>query len=93
VTITLPDNREFIVEAPGGTAKNKYIQKAWLNGKPLDIPWFTHNDLINGGTLRLEMGPYPNMSWGKGTDFNLILTSYKSNLKSVSHIHKTGFVR
>jgi predicted alpha-1,2-mannosidase len=73
VTINLPGGKKFIVEAPGGTEKNKYIQKAWLNGKPLDIPWFTHNDLINGGTLRLEMGPYPNMSWGKGTDLSSLL--------------------
>jgi predicted alpha-1,2-mannosidase len=75
VTIHLPDGKKFIIEAPGGTQKNKYIQKAWLNGKPLDTPWFTHNDLINGGTLKLEMGPYPNTEWGKGTDFDLLLTN------------------
>jgi len=65
VTISLPGGKKFIVEVPGGTEKNKYIQKAWLNGKPLDTPWFTHKELISGGILKLEMGPYPNREWGK----------------------------
>jgi len=68
VIIDLPSGKKFIIEAPGGTEKNKYIQKAWLNGKPLDAPWFTHEDLVNGGTLKLEMGPYPNKDWGRGKD-------------------------
>jgi predicted alpha-1,2-mannosidase len=63
--INLPGGKIFTVLAPGGTETNKYIQKAWLNGKPLDTPWFTHKDLISGGVLKLEMGPYPNKSWGK----------------------------
>lgn len=65
VTIDLPNGRQFIVEAPGGTSVNKYIQKVWLNRKPLDTPFFTHEELKEGGTLRLEMGPYPNKEWGK----------------------------
>ena len=70
VSINLPNGKTFTVLAPGGTQTNKYIQKAWLNGKALDIPFFKHEDLINGGILKLEMGPYPNKNWGKGaTDF------------------------
>jgi predicted alpha-1,2-mannosidase len=75
ITINLPDGKKFIIEAPGGTATNKYIQKAWLNGKPLDAPWFSHSDLMNGGTLKLEMGPYPNLSWGKGTNIDSLYTN------------------
>jgi predicted alpha-1,2-mannosidase len=70
VRINLPNGKIFTVLAPGGTETNKYIQKAWLNDRPLDVPWFTHNDLINGGVLKLEMGPYPNISWGRG-EFNI----------------------
>jgi putative alpha-1,2-mannosidase len=40
------------------------VQSAKLNGEKLDKPWFTHNDLMNGATLELEMGPLPNKSWG-----------------------------
>ncbi len=65
ITIDLPSGKKFIVEASGGTEVNKYVQKAWLNGKPLDTPFFTHEDLVDGGILKLEMGPYPNKEWGK----------------------------
>jgi predicted alpha-1,2-mannosidase len=68
IKINLPNGKTFTVLAPGGTKTNKYIQKAWLNGKPLDVPWFTHDDLIKGGVLKLEMGPYPNMNWGNGAN-------------------------
>ncbi|MCJ7448674.1 MAG: GH92 family glycosyl hydrolase [Bacteroidales bacterium] len=78
VTISLPNGKRFSVEAPGGTATNKYIQKAWLNGKPLDAPWFNHSDLINGGTLKLEMGPYPNLNWGKGTNIDSLFANLQS---------------
>ena len=64
ITIKLPGGKKFIIEAKGSGERNKYIRKAWLNGKKLDGPWFTHDDLINGGTLKLEMGPYPEKNWG-----------------------------
>ena len=45
---------------------NKYIQHASIDGKELNSPWFTHEQLINGGTLELEMGPKPDKQWGTG---------------------------
>lgn len=66
VTIALPGGKKFIVDARGSNKKNKYIQKAWLNGKELDKPWFTHEQLMKGGILRLQMGSYPGKNWGKG---------------------------
>jgi putative alpha-1,2-mannosidase len=45
---------------------NKYIQSAKFDGKVLDTPFFTHQQLINGGKLELEMGPKPNKTWGLG---------------------------
>lgn len=62
--INLPNGKTFTVNAPGCSEKNKYIQEAFLNGKPLNTPWFTHTDLMNGGELKLVMGPMPNKSWG-----------------------------
>lgn len=64
IKINLPNGKVFIINAPNCSEKNKYIQKASLNGKALDGPWFTHEDLVNGGTLELEMGSYPNKTWG-----------------------------
>lgn len=64
VTINFPNGKKFTLLAPECNQLNKYIQSAKLNGKVLDTPWFTHDDLINGGTLELVMGAYPNKQWG-----------------------------
>lgn len=66
VTIDLPGGKEFRVVAKNCSVVNKYIQSAKMNGKALNIPTFTHEELINGGTLELELGPLPNKSWGTG---------------------------
>lgn len=54
----------FHILARDVSAKNKYIQAAELNGRPLDKPWINHSDLVAGGTLILKMGPLPSKSWG-----------------------------
>ncbi len=76
VTIDLPDNKQFRLTANKCSAVNKYIQSAKLNGKLLDTPWFTHDQLIAGGHLELEMGPVPNKKWGisQGLDENLSIS-------------------
>ncbi|ANI90079.1 alpha-mannosidase [Arachidicoccus ginsenosidimutans] len=63
-SIRLQNGKTFTVIAHNSSKTNKYIQSAKLNGKPLNTPFFTHSDLINGGTLELEMGDRPNKSWG-----------------------------
>lgn len=64
VTIHLENGRDFTVVARGNSDVNKYIQSATLNGKTLNTPWFTHDDILGGGTLEFEMGAYPNKDWG-----------------------------
>ena len=64
VTIDLPGGRHFSVIAQHASGINKFIQRASFNGKILNKPWFTHQQLIEGGTLELIMGPKPNKSWG-----------------------------
>ena len=44
--------------------ENRYIQSAKLDGKKLSRPWFYHSDLVDGGSLVLQMGPEPNEDWG-----------------------------
>jgi putative alpha-1,2-mannosidase len=65
IKINLPNGKTFTVNAPGCSEKNKYIQEAYLNGKAINAPWFTHTDLMNGGELKLVMGAMPNKAWGK----------------------------
>ena len=62
--IRLAPGKLFTVLANHVSARNKYIQSAELNGKPLDRPWFPHAAIANGGTLVLEMGDRPNTKWG-----------------------------
>lgn len=66
VTIDLHNGKKFTVIAKDCSVINKYIQSAKLNGKVLNVPTFTHDQLTGGGTLELEMGPKPNKSWGLG---------------------------
>ena len=64
-TINLPDNKQFKVISKGASKENKYIQKAFFNGKEIDKPFFTHKELMAGGTLELIMANKPNKEWGK----------------------------
>jgi predicted alpha-1,2-mannosidase len=64
ITINVGGGKQFIIEARDVSSGNKYIQSARLNGEPLNSPWFTHSDLVKGGTLILQMGPRPNEKWG-----------------------------
>ena len=66
VSIKLENGRTFTLIARNCSVVNKYIQHASMNGKELNKPWFTHSELMNGGTLELEMGPKPNKNWGTG---------------------------
>lgn len=56
--------RRFTIETQGNSIENRFIQSAALDGQPLRKPWFYHDDLVDGGTLVLEMGSEPNESWG-----------------------------
>ena len=76
ISINLPNGKKFTINAPNCNETNKYIQSATLNGKELKGPWFTHNDLVNGATITLEMGKYPNKNWG--ADPSLIPNDFKN---------------
>lgn len=57
--------KTFTIEARNSSRRNKYVQKAELNGKPLQHFWFPASEVLQGGTLILEMGPKPNENWGQ----------------------------
>lgn len=41
---------------------------ARLNGKPYDKSYFSHEDLMAGGTLELTMGNRPCLTWAVAED-------------------------
>ncbi len=65
ITIHLPQAKQFVVSAPGNANQNMYIQSATLNGKPLEIPVLSWEDIRGGGSLELRMGPMPS-KWASG---------------------------
>ncbi|HYG40808.1 MAG TPA: GH92 family glycosyl hydrolase [Cytophagales bacterium] len=54
----------FTIRAKNTSRKNKYVQKASLNGRSLNQFWFPVREILQGGELVLEMGPEPNTKWG-----------------------------
>lgn len=63
-TIRMGNGKLFTIVANHVSARNKYIQSAQINGKPLNRAWFAHADIADGGTLVLEMADHPNLQWG-----------------------------
>lgn len=58
--------RQFMIKARNNSPANRYIQQAWLNGKPYPYCSLDHAVIAAGGTLELEMGSQPNETWGTG---------------------------
>ena len=60
-TVALSNGKRFTVNAPGASPRNKYVKRALLNGKELSTPFLSHSDIMEGGTLTLEMTDKPVM--------------------------------
>ncbi|MDR1454750.1 MAG: GH92 family glycosyl hydrolase [Tannerella sp.] len=60
-TVNLENGRQFVIEAIDNSAENIYIQSVELNGKASPHPsYITHQDIVDGGVLRIRMGNKPN---------------------------------
>ena len=68
IKIHLKGGKTFTILAKNNSLLNKYIQSARLNGRELTKPVFSHKDLVDGGTLILNMGAEPNKSWCTGDE-------------------------
>ncbi len=61
--IRLENGKTFTIRAANVSDKNIYIQSVKLNGKPHKASFFTHEDLMNGGTLEFVMADAPVKDW------------------------------
>ncbi|WP_316791825.1 GH92 family glycosyl hydrolase [Pedobacter frigoris] len=68
ITISLENNKKFIIEAPNNSRENYYISTATLNGKLYTKNFITHSDIVNGGVLKFEMSNKPNLQRGTGIE-------------------------
>lgn len=57
---------EFTIEALNQGPENDYVQRAWLNGKPLDRCYLRLSEFSAEAVLTLEMGPEPS-DWASET--------------------------
>ena len=57
VSIQLENGKKFVIRAINNSETNKYVKSARLNGKELDVLFFSHKDLMEGGLLELIMTP------------------------------------
>ena len=77
-TITLEDGKKFVIEAKNNNASNVYIQSATLNGRPFTRNYLTHSDIVNGGSLKMEMSSQPNVNRGLAEEDKPFSLSQKS---------------
>lgn len=64
VTLSLPDGKSFVIRAEGNGLRNCYIRRAVLDGKELTRNYLTHDELMGGGELVLQMDSVPNTKRG-----------------------------
>ncbi len=63
MTVNLGNGKQLRVKADNFSKDNIYIAGLTLNGKPIDKPFVSHADLMQGGELVFEMSPTPT-KWG-----------------------------
>jgi len=64
VSIQLHNGNVFTVLADGASKTKKYIHRAFINGEEIFSPFITHDQVMSGATLKLELGELPNKEWG-----------------------------
>jgi putative alpha-1,2-mannosidase len=55
VQISLPTGNVFTIKTNNNANDNKYVQSVYMNGKKLSKPFFTHQQILDGGILEFEM--------------------------------------
>ena len=59
IELKLDNGKVFRIEARSNSAKNVYIQSATLDGRPLNVPVITWEQIQSGATIVFQMGPTP----------------------------------
>ena len=55
IVLHLANGKTFTVIAEGISEENKYVESITLNGEPYTKNYITHEDILNGGTLKFKM--------------------------------------
>ena len=63
-SIDLGNGKHLAIETENNGPDKPYIQSVAWNGKPYEKSWFSHAQIVDGGTFRIEMGEHPNKAFG-----------------------------
>jgi predicted alpha-1,2-mannosidase len=63
ITLSLDNGKQLVIRAPGVSNDRFYIKNARWNGQPWTQTWFTHQDLLKGAEIVLDMDSKPS-KWG-----------------------------
>ena len=64
VTVSLPNGKRIVLDAPANSKDNRYIDGIRLNGKSWSRNYFKHGDLTDGARITYKMAAEPNTSRG-----------------------------
>ena len=64
VTVSLPNGKDIVLDAPDNSAENFYIDGIKLNGKGWGKDYFKHGDLVKGARIVYKMVSEPNTKRG-----------------------------
>ncbi|HEY1789102.1 MAG TPA: GH92 family glycosyl hydrolase [Verrucomicrobiae bacterium] len=64
----LQNGKTFTITGNHNMPQEYYIQSGSLNRAPFDRVYLTHDEIMNGGDLDLQMGSAPNYDWGVAPD-------------------------
>ncbi len=88
VLIHLENGKTFTLEAHSNAPDHPYIRSATLNGRPWDRAWFSYTDIMNGGTLVLEMAGEPARQWAARPEERPPVEAYDE--MPVTEVHVAG---
>ncbi|WP_236636885.1 GH92 family glycosyl hydrolase [Sinomicrobium soli] len=66
MTLKLQNGKEVVINAPGNDRDNRYISRMSVNGQEYGKNWLSHEELMKGAVIDMEMSGEPNRN--RGTD-------------------------
>lgn len=62
--IHFENGKSLVLDAPGTSGINRYVQSVSINGEANSKNYFDHFQLLNGGIIKFQMGPHPDFKRG-----------------------------
>ncbi|RYC67222.1 glycoside hydrolase family 92 protein [Spirosoma sordidisoli] len=63
-TLRLENGKMLVLNAPANSSQNRYVGAVTRNGTVYEKNWFSHGDLLRGGTINFTMVAQPNKQRG-----------------------------